>query len=102
MPLCPLTKFEIQKHHQSEPKSNGVYLKKQFSFRVEYFPKEIRQFIKIIVTNIYRIHAYHSIMYEYFCIGFIDFMWKDKSLLEYANLFSPNEYKKNDKISNRF
>ena len=33
-----------------------------------------------------------------FCIGFIGFMLKDKSLLEYTNLFSPNEYKKNNKI----
>ena len=37
-------------------------------------------------------------MCGYFCIGFIDFMLKGKSLLEYTNLFSPNEYKKNDKI----
>ena len=37
-------------------------------------------------------------MCEYFCIGFIDFMLKDKSLLEYTNLFSPNDYEKNDKI----
>ena len=37
-------------------------------------------------------------MCEYFCIGFIDFMLNSKSLLEYENLFSPNEYKKNDKI----
>ena len=27
-------------------------------------------------------------MCGYFCIGFIDFMLKDKSLLDYANLFS--------------
>ena len=33
-------------------------------------------------------------MCEYFCIGFIDF----KSLLEYTNLFSPNDYEKDDKI----
>ena len=32
------------------------------------------------------------------CTGFIDFMWKGRSLLEYTNSFSPNEYKKNDKI----
>ena len=37
-------------------------------------------------------------MYEYFCIGFIDFTLKGKSLLEYTNLFSPNEYEKNGKI----
>ena len=29
---------------------------------------------------------------------FTDFMLKGKSLLEYTNLFSPNEYKKNDRI----
>ena len=32
------------------------------------------------------------------CIGFIDFMLKGKSLLDYTNLFSPNDYEKNDKI----
>ena len=37
-------------------------------------------------------------MCGYFCIGFIEFMLKGKSLLEYTNLFSPNEFKKNDKI----
>ena len=30
--------------------------------------------------------------------GFIDFMLEGKSLLEYTNLFSPNEYKKNENI----
>ena len=37
-------------------------------------------------------------MYEYFCIGFIAFMLKGKTLLDDANLFSPNEYEKNEKI----
>ena len=32
------------------------------------------------------------------CIGFFDFILKSKSLLDYANLFSPKEYGKNDKI----
>ena len=36
-------------------------------------------------------------MCGYFCIRFIDFMLKGNSLLKYTNLFSPNEYKKNDK-----
>ena len=31
-----------------------------------------------------------------FCVGFIDFMLK--GLLDYTNLFSPKEYKKNDTI----
>ena len=37
-------------------------------------------------------------MCGYFCIRVIDFVLKGKSLLEYKNSFSPNEYKKNDKI----
>ena len=42
-----------------------------------------------MITNIYRIQAYKSIMGGYFCIRFIDFMWKGKSLLGYTNLLSP-------------
>ena len=37
-------------------------------------------------------------MCGYFCIGFIDFMLKGKSLLPYTNLFSVNDYEKNNKI----
>ena len=50
------------------------------------------------MTNIYRIQAYDSIMCGFFCAGFIDFMLKGKSLLDYTNLFSPNDYEKNDKV----
>ena len=38
-----------------------------------------------------------SIMRGYLCIGLIVFMFKGKSLLDYANLFSPNGYGNNDK-----
>ena len=34
----------------------------------------------------------------YFCIGFIGFMFKEKTLTEYRNLFSPNDFNKNDDI----
>ena len=37
-------------------------------------------------------------MCGYFCIGFIDFLLKDKSVVVYTNLFSPNRYETNDKI----
>ena len=50
------------------------------------------------IRNIYRIQAYDSIMWIYFSIGFIDLILKGKSLLEYTNVFSPNDYEKNDKI----
>ena len=70
------------------------------SFGVEHIPKEIMKFIarKEIITNIYRIQAYDSIMCGYFCIGFINFMFNGKSLTDYTNLFSPNDFNKNDNI----
>ena len=37
-------------------------------------------------------------MCGYFCIAFIEFMLAGKNLLIYTNLFSPNDYKNNDKI----
>ena len=51
-----------------------------------------------MITNIYRIQAHDTIVCGYFCIGFIDFMLKGKSLLDYTNLFYPIDYKKNDKM----
>ena len=70
------------------------------SFGVEHIQKEIKTFIsnKSIKTNIFRIHAYDSIMCGYFCIGFINFMVAGKTLTEYANLYLPNNFKKNDDI----
>ena len=38
-----------------------------------------------------------SIMCGYFCIEFIVFILRGKRLLDYTNLFSPNEYIKNEK-----
>ena len=70
------------------------------SFGVEHIPKEIIKFIgnKNIKTNIFRIQAYDSIMCGYFCIGFINFMLAGKTLTDFTNLFSPNDFKRNDDI----
>ena len=70
------------------------------SFGVEHNSKEIKKIIgnKRIITNIYRIQACDSIMREYFCIGFIDFILKGKGLLDYTYSFSPNDYENIDKI----
>ena len=72
------------------------------SFGVEHFPKEVIKFIvrkkKIIIKTIYRIQAYDSIMCGYFCIGFINFMFNGKSLTDYTNLLSANDFNKNDDI----
>ena len=69
-------------------------------FGVEHIPKEIKAFFnnKNIKTNIFRAQEYDSIMCGYFCIRFIDFMLAGKTLTEYTNLFSPNNFKKNDSI----
>ena len=37
-------------------------------------------------------------MCGFYCIAFIEYMLAGKTLLDYTNLFSPNDYKKNDKI----
>ena len=80
---------------------NTVYFD---SFGVEHIPKEINKFIRNdtakssaiarIKSNIFRIQAYDSIMCGYFCIEFINYMLKGKTLLDYTNLFSPNDFKK--------
>ena len=49
-------------------------------------------------ANILRIQAYDPVMSRYFCIGFIDFMFKDKTLTDFTNLFLSNDFKKNDDI----
>ena len=42
--------------------------------------------------------AYDSVMCGHFCLRFIDFMLKDNNLTDFTNLFSPNNFKKNDDI----
>ena len=70
------------------------------SFGIEYIPKEVKKIIgnSNIITNIYRMQNYDSIMYGYFYIGFIDYMFMSKSLTDYTHLFSPSNFKKNDDI----
>ena len=49
---------------------------------------------KKIITNIYRIQAYDSIICGYFFIRFMNFMFNGKSLTDHTNLFSPNDFNK--------
>ena len=70
------------------------------SFGVEHVLKKIKKLIKgfTITTNIYRVKAFDSTIYGYFCVGFIDFMLNGKNLTDFTNLFSLNNFKDNDKI----
>ena len=70
------------------------------ALELEHIPKETKKFIgnKNIITDIYRRQSFDSTVCEHLCIEFINFMLKGKSLLDYTNLYSHNEYERNDKI----
>ena len=72
------------------------------SFGVKYISKKIIKFFDSpslnVKVSIFRIQGYGLIMCGYFCIGFINFMFKGKTLTDYKNLFSPNDFKRNDDI----
>ena len=111
----PLTNFEIQEYYQNEPRFNGVFSRDNLPNTIknrayvinldEYHDigthwvalyvnnKTIIYFgNKKIITNIYRIQAYDSIMCDYFCTGFINSMFNGNSLTDYTSLFSPNDF----------
>ena len=73
------------------------------NFGIEHIPKEIEHAIgnKKIKANIFRLQAYNSIMCGYYCTKFVNYILKGKTLLDYNNLFSPNDFKKNDQIIKR-
>ena len=70
------------------------------SFGIEYIPQEVLNKIKdkSVTHNIFRIQDNESIMCGFYYIAFIEYMLSRKTFLDYTNLFSPNDYKKNDEI----
>ena len=70
------------------------------AFRIEDIYKKVKKIVnnKNIIGNIFRIQAYDSVMCGYFCIELIGYMFMLKSLTDHTNLFSPNNFKKNDDI----
>ena len=71
------------------------------SFGVEHILTDIKKFIskKNIKTNFFRIKSNGSVMCRYFSIGFINFMLAGKTLKNFTNLFSLNNFSKNDDIT---
>ena len=59
-----------------------------------HFKKKFKKLIENtnIRANIYETQASDSLMCGYFWIGFIDFIFKGKCLLDYTDLSSPNKY----------
>ena len=69
------------------------------SFGIENVPQEIINKIKVtwITHNIFRMQSVDSVLCVLYCIASIEYMIAG-NLSEYTNLFSPIDYKKNDKI----
>ena len=65
------------------------------------FPKKLKKVIgyKNIKRNIFRVQSNNSEMRLYFCIGFIDFRFVGKTLIDYSSLFLPYNFEKNDNIT---
>ena len=66
----------------------------------EYIPQEVLNIIKdkSITHNMFRIQDNDSVMCEFYCIAVIEYMLAGKTSLDYTNLFSLNDYEKNDEI----
>ena len=115
----PLTKFEIKACYQNETRFNGASSRDNLPHKIKYGANVLNldecshigtHWIGLYANNktvtyfesfeniIFRIQAYDSVMRGYFCIGFINYMFTAKSLTAYTNLFSPNNFKKNDDI----
>ena len=76
------------------------------SFGIEYISQQVWNKIrdKSITYTTYLKNKIDndSIMSGFYCIVFIEYMLSGKTLSDYTNLFSPNDYKKNDKIINKY
>ena len=70
------------------------------SFEIEYIPQKILNKIKdkSITHNIFRIRDNESVMCGFYYIAFMEYRFAGKTLLEYTDLFSVSDYKKNHKI----
>ena len=63
-------------------------------FGIEYIPEKVLNKVKdkSITHNIFRIQDNESIMCEFYWIAFTEYMLAGKTLLEYNNLFSLDDY----------
>ena len=71
------------------------------SFGVEHVPKKFKKSWEAKILYQISIEYKHAIR-QYFWTDYIDFMLKDKSLLDYTNLFSPHDYENNEEIIRKY
>ena len=71
------------------------------AFGIEYILEDVLNKIedKSITHNIFRIQSDGSIMCGIYCIAFVGYIIAGKTLLDYTDLFSPNDYQNHDKIT---
>ena len=70
------------------------------SFGIEHIPEEVLEFLsnKDLHVNIFRIQSAKSVLCGYYCIQFLEFMFDGRTLTDYTSLFSPTNFKENDKV----
>ena len=68
------------------------------SFGIINFPQDVLNKFKDKSHKIFRIQSDISITCGFYFIAFIEYIIAGKSLFDYTNLLSPNNYKKNYKI----
>ena len=88
IPPHPLTNFDIQVYYQNKPRFNGVYSR-------DNLPDKIKDGAYVINLDEYSDVGTHWIaLYVRNKTG----MLTCKSFIDFTNLFSPNNFKKNDDI----
>ena len=70
------------------------------SFGVEHLPQEVGHFLREKETeaNVFRVQPAKSVLCGYYCRKFLDYMFDRKSLVDYTSLFSPTDFKMNDRV----
>ena len=57
---------------------------------------------KSVTHSVFRVQDYDCIMRGFYWITFREYMLSGETLFNYTNLFSPSDYKKNDKIKYKY
>ena len=98
--MIKIVKEHIRFHNLST-KNTAAYFD---SFGIEYIPQEVLKKTKInqLLTIYLKYKIMNLLCVGIYCIGFIEYVLAGKTLLDYTNLFSLNDYRKNYNITHVF